>query len=61
MLLATGETKFDIHAGKVLVDGKEFDVPVSVGKRVPGVLFGRQWLKTLRLVVDMPLGVLTLG
>lgn len=61
MLLAQGEAKFDIYAGKVRIDGQEFDIPVYAGEGVSEILLGRQWLKTRRLVVDMPLGVLTLG
>jgi predicted aspartyl protease len=60
MLLAQGEAKFDIYAGKVRIDGKEFDIPVYAGEGVSEILLGRQWLKTQRLVVDMPSGVLTL-
>ncbi|MDB9304125.1 MULTISPECIES: hypothetical protein [Cyanophyceae] len=34
---------------------------VHVGQGLPEILLGRQWLKNRRLVVDMPLGLLTLG
>ncbi|MDJ0619309.1 MAG: aspartyl protease [Calothrix sp. MO_192.B10] len=61
MLMARGESRFDIYAGKVKIDGEIFDVPVYAGDGVPEVLLGRQWLKTRRLVVDMSSGVLTLG
>ncbi|MBE8990039.1 aspartyl protease [Nostoc sp. LEGE 12450] len=61
MLTAQGEAEFDIYLGKVRIDGKEFDIPVHVGEGVSEVLLGRQWLKTRRLVVDMPSRVLTLG
>lgn len=60
MRMAKGEAKFDIYAGKVLLDGKEFDIPVHVGQGMSEVLLGRQWLKTRRLVVDMPSFLLTL-
>jgi len=52
MLLARGEAKFDIHAGKVRIDGQEFDIPVHVGKEVPEVLLGRQWLKNRLLTMS---------
>ena len=61
MRLAQGEAKFDIYAGKVRLDGQEFDILVHAGTGVPEILIGRQWLKTRRLVVDIPSGVLTLG
>lgn len=41
--------------------GGVFDVPVYAGDGVPEVLLGRQWLKNKRLVVDISLGILTLG
>jgi predicted aspartyl protease len=61
MLTAQGEAEFDIYLGKVLLDGQEFEIPVHVGQGVTEILLGRQWLKTRRLVVDMPSRVLTLG
>ena len=61
MRLAQGEAKFELYAGKVRIDGQEFDIPVHVGTEVPEILIGRQWLKTRRLVVDIPSGVLTMG
>ncbi len=61
MLPARGDVRFNIYAGKVRIDGSEFDIPVHVGKDLTEVLLGRQWLTTRRLVVDMPSGELTLG
>lgn len=61
MRTAKGEFIFEIYAGKVRIDGQEFDIPVHVGDGVPEILLGRQWLKTRRLIVDMALGILTLG
>jgi clan AA aspartic protease len=60
-ITAQGQSNFKIYAGKVKIDGQEFDIPVHVGKRITDVLLGRQWLTTRRLVVDMSSGVLTLG
>lgn len=57
---ASGEAEFDIYVGKVRIDGQDFDIPVYAGNEVTEVLLGRQWLKNRRLVVDLPLGVLTL-
>ncbi|GJD21353.1 unknown protein [Rivularia sp. IAM M-261] len=58
---ARGVSDFDIYAGKVRLDGSEFDILVHVGEGLTEVLFGLKWLKTRRLVVDMASGVLTLG
>lgn len=57
---AQGEADFKIYAGKVRIDDSEFDIPVHVGQGLSEVLLGRQWLKTRRLVVDLPSGELTL-
>ena len=61
MQTAKGEEFFDIYAGKVLLDGQEFTIPVIAGDELEENLLGLQWLKTMRLVVDFPAGVLTLG
>lgn len=61
MLLFQGKSSFDIYVGKVRIDKQEFNIPVCVGEEVTDILIGRQWLKTRRLVVDMPSGTLTLG
>jgi len=58
---AQGDFVFEIYAGKIRIDGEEFDIPVHVGAGVPEFLIGRQWLKNRRLVVDMQSGVLSLG
>jgi clan AA aspartic protease len=61
MQTAKGEEFFDIYAGKVLLHGQEFIIPVIAGDELEENLLGLQWLKTMRLVVDFPAGVLTLG
>ncbi|OCR02127.1 aspartyl protease [Oscillatoriales cyanobacterium USR001] len=61
MQTARGEESFDIYAGKILIDGQEFDLPVVAGTELPDNLLGLQWLTTKRLVVDFSAGVLTLG
>lgn len=60
MRTAKGEFNFELYAGKIRIDGQEFDIPVHVGDGVPEFLLGRQWLKTRRLVVDITQGILTL-
>ncbi len=61
MRTARGDVKFDIYFGKVKFDSQELDIPVHIGKELTEVLLGRQWLTNRRLVVDIPLGILTLG
>ncbi len=57
---AQGITIFKIYLGKVRLDGQEFEIPVYAGNDITEVLLGSQWLKTMRLVADMPSGILTL-
>jgi clan AA aspartic protease len=62
MRMAQGkDTIFEIYAGKVKIGEEEVDIPVHIGTGVPEFLIGRQWLKNMRLLADMPLGILTLG
>ena len=61
MQTARGEEYFDIYAGKVLFDSEEFDIPVVAGRELPDSPIGLEWLKTRKLVVDFPAGLLTLG
>ncbi|MCU0546462.1 MAG: aspartyl protease [Oscillatoriaceae cyanobacterium Prado104] len=61
MQTARGEEFFEIYAGKVLFDSEEFDIPVIAGSELPESLIGLEWLKTRKLVVDFPAGLLTLG
>ncbi len=60
MRTAKGEFNFDLYAGKVRLEGQEFDIPIHVGAGVSEFLIGRQLLKNRRLVVDISAGVLTL-
>lgn len=61
MRTAQGDSRFEIFLGKLRIDGSEFDVFVHVGQSLSEVLLGRQWLKTRRLIVDIPSSALTLG
>ncbi|BAZ17017.1 hypothetical protein NIES4071_88950 [Calothrix sp. NIES-4071] len=61
MQTARGNFRFNIYAGKIKLDGTEYDIPVHVGKGLSEVLLGRQWLTTRQLLVDMPNRLLTLG
>ena len=61
METARGEQFFDIYAGTVIFGGQEFTIPVHVGDELPEILMGLQWLQTMRLEVDFPSQLLTLG
>jgi predicted aspartyl protease len=45
----------------VVIEEEEFMVEVLGGNELVNVLLGVLWLRTKRLVVDFPMGVLTLG
>jgi predicted aspartyl protease len=57
---AQGKGLFDIYEGRVIVDSQEFIVPVHVGEDLPEILIGSQWLDRMLLVVNKPMGILTL-
>jgi predicted aspartyl protease len=57
---ARGEAIFRVYAGRVIVDGQEFTIPVIATQNIPENLLGLQWLTTRKLVVDFPAGLLTL-
>ncbi|BDA74532.1 hypothetical protein RIVM261_045460 [Rivularia sp. IAM M-261] len=61
LLTARGNFDFDIYAGKIMFDGEEHDIPVHVGRGLPEILLGRQWLETKPLFVNKPQRILTLG
>jgi len=61
MQTAQGEIMFNVYAGTVLIDGQEFTIPVLGGDNLSEILLGMPWLRTRRLLVDFPAGVLTLG
>lgn len=61
MITAQGNSLFDIYAGKIILDGTEYDIPVHVSKNLTEVLLGRQWLQIKELVVSISKQILTLG
>ncbi|MEL6165008.1 MAG: aspartyl protease [Cyanobacteria bacterium J06628_3] len=60
MQTAQGVDYFDLYEGKVIVDDKEFTIPVHVGEEIPDTLMGSLWLDIMQLVVNKPKGILTL-
>jgi predicted aspartyl protease len=60
MQTARGEGFFDIYEAWVIIDGQESIVPVHVGEDIPEILIGSQWLDRMQLVVNKPMGILTL-
>jgi predicted aspartyl protease len=61
MQMARGEGYFDIYEGTVLLDEREYIIPVLAGAGIFEPLLGLQWLKMLPLAVNFSAGVLTLG
>lgn len=61
MRTAQGETFFALYEGRVMMGEQEFIIPVHAKAGIPDILLGLQWLRTQRLVVDFPQGVLTLA
>ena len=57
---AQGETTLNVYAGKVILDGQDFDIPVVAISAIEEYLLGVPWLRTKRLIVDFPVGLLTL-
>lgn len=60
MQTARGSEYFDLYEGKVIVDNKEFIIPVHVGEELSDTLMGSLWLDIMQLVVNKPRGILTL-
>ena len=60
MQTAQGVDFFDLYEGKVIVDDREFTIPVHVGEEIPDTLMGSLWLDIMQLVVNKPKGILTL-
>lgn len=58
---AGGTVMLNIYEGNILIDGKEWMVPVLGSSRVKDILLGVRWLRYKRLVADFATGVLTLG
>ena len=60
MQTARGEGFFDIYEAWVIIDGQDLIVPVHVAEDLPEILIGSQWLDRMQLVVNKPMGILTL-
>jgi predicted aspartyl protease len=60
MTTARGNARFNIHEGKVIIDGIEVIIPVHVGDDIPDTIMGSLWLDITQLVVNKPRGILTL-
>lgn len=49
---AQGEATFDIYSGKMVIDRREFEIPVFAGEEIQEILLGSQWLKIFTLVAN---------
>jgi len=56
--MAKGGELFDIHEGRIIIDGEEVTIPVHVGDEIPEFLIGAQWLEIMELALPL-LTVLT--
>jgi predicted aspartyl protease len=57
---AQGEAIFDIYLGEVVIDGREFEIPIFAGEEIQEILLGSQWLKLFTLVANYQQGRVTL-
>ncbi|MBW4617735.1 MAG: aspartyl protease [Desmonostoc vinosum HA7617-LM4] len=60
MQTAAGLEYFDLYEGQVIIDSKEFVIPIHVGEELPETLMGSLWFDIMQLVVNKPRGILTL-
>lgn len=61
MQMAQGEEFFDVYEGRIVLNEREYIIPVIAGAGIPEPLLGLQWLKMLPMTVNFTAGVLTLG
>jgi predicted aspartyl protease len=61
LVTAQGLKSFGLYLGKVILDKQEYEIPVYAGDELTEILLGSEWLEFLRLVVNFPDGILTLG
>ncbi len=60
MITAQREDSFSIYVGKVILDGREFDIPVHADNALQEILIGSEWLKRFTLVANYRGSILTL-
>jgi clan AA aspartic protease len=49
---AQGETEFDVYSGRVIIDNRQWEIPVFAGDEIQEILLGSRWLKLFILVAD---------
>lgn len=60
MRTAQGESEFNLHEGRVIIDNTEYIIPVHVGDNIPETLMGSGWLNIMELTAKKPEGLLKL-
>jgi predicted aspartyl protease len=60
MRTAQGESEFNLHEGKVIIDDTQYIIPVHVGDDVPETIMGSGWLNVMELIAKKPKGILRL-
>ncbi len=61
MRTARGNDFFDLCEGLIVIEEKEFKVPVHISDELPEILLGSQWLETMQLIVNKSQVIVTLG
>ncbi|MBD2608293.1 aspartyl protease [Scytonema hofmannii FACHB-248] len=49
---AQGETEFDVYSGRVIIDNRQWEIPVFAGDEIQEILLGSRWLKLFILLAD---------
>jgi predicted aspartyl protease len=60
MQTARGLEYFDLYEGKVIIDDREYVIPVHAAEELSETLMGSLWLDVMQLVVNKPQNILTL-
>jgi predicted aspartyl protease len=60
MATASGNARFDLYEGVIIIDDTRITIPVHVGNDIPDTLLGSLWLDIMELIVNKPKDILTL-
>jgi predicted aspartyl protease len=60
MQTARGLEFFDLYEGKVIIDDREYIIPVHAAEELNETLIGSLWLDMMQLIVNKPQGILRL-
>lgn len=60
MTTASGNARFDLYEGIIIIDDTRITIPVHVGDNISDTLLGSLWLDIMELIVNKPKNILTL-